>query len=181
MRSASPGKIRCFATTAETPGNNTLKNLHLTVAAVIERHGRYLVVEELAGGEQVINQPAGHVEPGESLLAAVVRETREETGWLFEPQAISGIYLWQHPDNGERFLRVVFCGSCRDHRAGQPLDDGILRALWLSRQELESRGAQLRSPMVLRAIDDCKAGQHFPLDMFREIEIEALTERAQVV
>lgn len=158
-----------------------MNSLHLTVAAVVERHGRYLVVEELAGGQHVINQPAGHVEPGEALRAAVVRETQEETGWHFEPSAISGIYLWQHPENGERFLRVVFCGQCSNHQPGQPLDEGILRTLWLSRQELAERGPQLRSPMVLRAIDDYKAGQRFPVNMFQQIEIEDLAEHAQVV
>jgi 8-oxo-dGTP pyrophosphatase MutT (NUDIX family) len=158
-----------------------MSKLHLTVAAIVERHGRYLVVEELAGGQKVINQPAGHVEPGEALRTAIIRETQEETAWNFDPVAISGVYLWQHPQNGERFLRVVFCGICSNHDAEQPLDEGILRALWLSRQELEQRGPQLRSPMVLRAIDDYKDGHRFPVNMFQQIELDDLAAHAQVV
>lgn len=158
-----------------------MSRLHLTVAAVVERHGRYLVVEELAGGREVINQPAGHVEPGESLRDAVVRETREETAFTFEPVAISGVYLWEHPQKGERFLRVVFCGHCSDHDPQQALDDGILRALWLSRQDLEERGEQLRSPMVLRAIDDFRNGSRYPVNMFQHIDTEMLAAHAQVV
>jgi len=158
-----------------------MSRLHLTVAAVIERHGRFLVVEELAGGRQVINQPAGHVEPGETLRDAVVRETQEESAWAFEPAAISGVYLWECPQKGERFLRVVFCGSCSDHDPEQALDDGILRALWLSREELEARAGQLRSPMVLRAIEDYRNGSRYPVNMFQQIDTEALAANAQVV
>jgi len=158
-----------------------MSELHLTVAAVIEQRGRYLVVEEMAGGRKVINQPAGHVEADETLRAAVVREMQEETAWEFIPVAISGVYLWQHPENGERFLRVVFCGHCQNHLPEQPLDDGILRTLWLSRQELEARHDLLRSPMVLRAIDDYKAGHRYPVNMFQQTDIELLAERAEVI
>jgi len=158
-----------------------VNRLHLTVAAVIERHGRYLVVEELCGGRKVINQPAGHVEPGEALLAAAIREMQEETAWVFDPVAISGVYLWQHPEKDERFLRVAYCGSCRDHNDAQPLDDGILRALWLTRDELQARAAQLRSPMVLRAIDDYKNGTRFPVSMFQQLDTEELAAHAQIV
>ncbi len=158
-----------------------MNKLHLTVAAIVERHGRYLVVEEFADGQKVINQPAGHVEPGEPLRDAVIREMQEETAWRFEPAAISGVYLWQHPQNGERFLRVVFCGNCLNHEPEQQLDEGIIRALWLSRQELEAREPQLRSPMVLRSIDDYKDGHRFPVNMFQQIEIEDLAAHAQVV
>ena len=111
----------------------------------------------------------------------MIRETREETAWAFEPVAISGVYLWEHPEKAERFLRVVFCGNCSDHDADQALDDGILRALWLSRQELEERGPQLRSPMVLRAIDDFRNGSRYPVNMFQHIDTEVLAAHAQVV
>lgn len=158
-----------------------MSRLHLTVAAVVERLGRYLVVEERVDGADVINQPAGHVEPGEALRDAVIRETQEETAWLFEPTAISGVYLWQHPDNGDRFLRVVFCGNCSKHRPEQPLDEGILHALWLSRDELLERQSQLRSPMVIRAIDDYRDGNRFPVNMFQHIDTEELARHAQVV
>lgn len=158
-----------------------MSQLHLTVAAVVERLGRYLVVEELADGRQVINQPAGHVEPGEALLDAVIREAREETARAFTPLAISGVYLWQQPASGERFLRVVFCGHCGDPAPEQPLDEGILRALWLTRDELAERQSQLRSPMVLRAIDDYLDGQRFPVGMFQQLEPDVLARHAQVV
>ncbi len=127
------------------------------MAAIVERHGR------------------------EALCAAVIRETREETAWAFAPQAISGIYLWQHPDKGERFLRVVFCGSCHDHDASQALDDGILRSLWLSRDELAGRHEHLRSPMVLRAIDDYLTGVRYPVNMFQPVSTSELAALAQVI
>ena len=138
---------------------------HATVAAIIERDGKFLMVEELVNDERVFNQPAGHLEPDESLIDAVIRETLEETAWHFVPEAITSIYLWKHPDNGESFLRVAFCGSCHDHDAGQPLDDGILQAVWKSRDELMQQPQQLRSPMVINGIDDYLVGKRFPLDM----------------
>ncbi|NND53880.1 MAG: NUDIX hydrolase, partial [Gammaproteobacteria bacterium] len=149
-----------------------MSRLHLTVAAVVERQSRFLCVEEISGGRHVINQPAGHVETGESLRAAVVRETFEETAWRFEPTAISGIYLWEHPEKAERFLRVVFCGNVAGHDPQQALDDGILRAPWLSYQDLLDREPQLRSPMVLRAIDDFRNGSRYPVNMFQHIDTE---------
>lgn len=154
---------------------------HLTVACVVERHGRFLFVEELVGGEHVINQPAGHVEPGESFHAAVVRETREETAWDFEPTAIVGLYLWTHPESGERFLRAVFTGDLGQHDPELELDEGILRAVWLSRDDLLAREAQWRSPMVIRAVDDYLAGRRYSLDMLSHVDFAELADRAQVV
>jgi NADH pyrophosphatase NudC (nudix superfamily) len=139
------------------------------------------VVEELVGGRKVINQPAGHVEAGESFIEAVVREVREETAWRFNPAAINGVYLWQHPDSGERFLRVAFCGSCHDHDARLELDDGIIRTLWLTRAELEKRHEALRSPMVLRVIDDYLKNIRFPLSMFQQLNVQDLADHAEVV
>jgi NADH pyrophosphatase NudC (nudix superfamily) len=139
------------------------------------------VVEELVGGRKVINQPAGHVEAGESFIEAVVREVREETAWRFNPAAINGVYLWQHPDSGERFLRVAFCGSCHDHDARLALDDGIIRTLWLTRAELEKRHEALRSPMVLRVIDDYLKNIRFPLSMFQQLNVQDLADHAEVV
>ncbi len=158
-----------------------MPELHLTVAAIVEQHGRFLVVEESVQGKRVINQPAGHVEAGESLRDAVIRETLEETAWQFSPAAISGIYLWEQPASAERFLRVVFCGTCSQHNPSQPLDDGILRTLWLSQAELQRRRDRLRSPMVLRAIDDFKAKVRFPVNMFQQLDMEELAARALVV
>ena len=158
-----------------------MSHLHLTVAAVVERHKRFLLVEEQVSGTEVINQPAGHVEPGESLLHAVVREMLEETAWTFDPAYIVGIYLWQHPEKDDRFLRVVFAGSVTAHDPERPLDDGILRTLWLSRERLLQRSAQLRSPLVMRAVDDYIEGQRYPVTMFQHIDVEAMAERARVV
>jgi len=158
-----------------------MPHLHITVAAIVERHGRYLVVEERAGGQVVINQPAGHVEPGEAFIDAVMREVKEETAWSFEPAAINGLYLWDHPTSGERFLRITFCGTCHTHDDTQALDDGIIRTLWLSREELLDRGDALRSPMVLRAIDDYRDGIRYPVNMFQHLDIDDLAAQAQVV
>ena len=155
--------------------------IHLTVAAVIEKRGRFLMVEEQVDGLTVINQPAGHVESGESFRAAVIREVREETAWRFSPTAIVGIYLWQHPDSGNRFLRVAFCGSCHDHNPRQALDTGIIRTLWLDRAELKRRQMSLRSPMVLRAIDDYRRGMRYPVNMFQQIDIDDLASHARVI
>jgi 8-oxo-dGTP pyrophosphatase MutT (NUDIX family) len=154
---------------------------HLTVAAVIEKLGRFLVVEEYAHGEKVINQPAGHVEPGETFREAIVREVLEETAWRFEPAAITGVYLWRLPDSNEQFLRVTFCGSCFDHNPRQSLDEGIIRALWLDRAELQRRALMLRSPMVLQVIDDYRSGVRYPVNMFQQLDIDDLASHAQVI
>ena len=138
---------------------------HTTVAAIVERGNKFLMVEELVLGEQVINQPAGHLDPDESLVEAVIGETQEETAWQFVPEAITGIYLWKHPDNGQSFLRIAFCGSCKNHNASQILDDGIQAAVWKTRDELIQQQQKLRSPMVINCIDDYLAGKRFPIDL----------------
>ena len=144
---------------------------HATVAAIVEKDGQYLMVEEDVEGEIVYNQPAGHLDPGEDLIEAVIRETREETAWLFEPEALVGIYLWQQPETERTFLRFAFCGQCSDHQENQVLDDGILRALWMSKDELlQSR--KLRSPMVIKYIDDYVAGNRHPLDLLSTVDYE---------
>jgi 8-oxo-dGTP pyrophosphatase MutT (NUDIX family) len=137
---------------------------------VVERDGRFLMVEEEVDGAVVYNQPAGHLDDGESLLAAVARETREETGWQFEPQWLVGLYRWRSPAAGTTFLRVCFAGHCLHHDATRPLDEGILAAPWLSREELLREPARLRSPMVLRCIDDYLAQRRYPLDLLVDLE-----------
>lgn len=136
----------------------------LTVAAVVERDDRFLIVEERIGGQLVFNQPAGHVEDGETLLDAVVRETREETAWGFTPRALLGTYLWRNPRNGRSTLRVAFSGDVIDHRPSQPLDRGIHAVHWRTRAELAATPERLRSPLVLRCVDDHIAGRRFDLE-----------------
>jgi 8-oxo-dGTP pyrophosphatase MutT (NUDIX family) len=140
------------------------RGIDVTVAAVIEQQGRFLMVEERSGGNLVLNQPAGHLEQGESLLAAVARETIEETGHHFEPTHIVGFYLWRSAEANTTYLRVAFCGSAEPSADVVPLDEGIVAVHWLTRSQLLSRQRQLRSPMVMRCLDDYLAGHRYPLD-----------------
>jgi 8-oxo-dGTP pyrophosphatase MutT (NUDIX family) len=137
--------------------------IDVTVAAVIERDGQFLLVEEHCGGRSVLNQPAGHLEHDESLLEAVVRETLEETGHRFEPHALVGIYLWKSEPAGVTFLRVTFCGTAVPPAKPARLDDGIVGFHWLTADAIRRRAHELRSPMVLRGIDDYRAGIRYPL------------------
>ena len=142
---------------------------HITVAAVIEREGRFLLVEERSGDEIVYNQPAGHLEMGENLLEAVERETLEETAWRFRPTAILGIYHWASPKNQVTYLRFCFTGEGVAHHPDQTLDSDIIRTWWLTRDEVIDRTPQLRSPLVLRCIDDYLAGKRYPLALYTDI------------
>ncbi len=142
---------------------------HVTVAAVVERDNRFLIVEEISDGRLVYNQPAGHLDEGESLIMAVARETLEETAWSFIPEALIGIYRWHNPGNNRTYLRVCFAGHCTSHNPHQALDTGIVRAAWLTRAELSTSG-QLRSPMVLRCIDDYLAGLRYPLSLLNDLD-----------
>src|SRR5688572_11272344 len=108
----------------------------LTVAAVVERAGQFLLVEERVGNRMVFNQPAGHVERNEQLIAAAIRETLEETAWTFQPEALVGIYLWDQPDKQRSFLRFTFCGQVSSHDPQRPLDRGIKRAVWMEREQI---------------------------------------------
>jgi 8-oxo-dGTP pyrophosphatase MutT (NUDIX family) len=141
----------------------------LTVAAIVEREGQFLFVEERVGNRLVFNQPAGHVERGEQIVDAVVRETLEETAWRFHPEALVGIYFWEQPERNRSFLRFAFSGTVSDHDATRPLDRGIERAVWMTREELVLRTARLRSPMVLRCLDDFRDGRRFPLDVLQGV------------
>jgi len=138
----------------------------LTVATIIERDGRFLIVEEYADGEELVyNQPAGHLDEHETLAAAAIRETLEETAWEVQVEAIVGLYYWTHPQ-GHTFIRTCFAGRALHHHPNQPLDHGIVRALWLTRDEIAALGPKLRSPMVLRCVDDYLAGRRYPLELF---------------
>ncbi len=140
---------------------------HVTVAAVIERDGRFLLVEELIEERLVLNQPAGHLDENESLVVAVARETLEETAWEFKPESLIGLYLWKEPAGGQTFLRAAFAGCCLQHHPERPLDTGVQRALWMDRAEIASTQERLRSPLVLMCIDDYLSGKRFPLDLIR--------------
>jgi len=149
-----------------------LWNPEVTVAAIVERDGRFLMVEERASGRLVLNQPAGHLEDRETLIEAVIRETREETAWRLTPAALIGTYLWRNPDNERTFLRFAFCGSVDDHAADQPLDTGIVRAVWLSHEQLLAQPGRLRSPLVLRCLDDYLRGMRQPLESVAALSLE---------
>jgi ADP-ribose pyrophosphatase YjhB (NUDIX family) len=136
----------------------------LTVACVIQREGRFLLIEERVRGVLVLNQPAGHVESGESLVDAAVRETLEESGWEVRLTGLVGVYQWQAPD-GIHFLRFAFSALC--HHPERPLDTGIERALWMSTEELRAAPDRLRSPLVQHAVDDALARPPMPLDRVR--------------
>ncbi len=146
---------------------------HTTVAAIIEDNGHFLMVEEISGGRQVFNQPAGHLEPDESLIEAAIRETQEETARQFIPEYITGLYHWNQPGVDRCFLRFTFYGQCHSYNENQPLDDGIVRALWMTRDDLARQPDKLRSPMVLRCIDDYLNGNRYPLALISDLNHEA--------
>lgn len=139
----------------------------VTVAALVQRDGRLLVVEEDVHGEQVINQPAGHLEPDESLADAMVRECLEETGWRVRPVALVGVYQWVAPESGRQFLRVAFAAEPIAHDPRAPLDEGILRALWMTPDELAACAPRHRSPLVAQVVHDFLAGRRLPLAAVR--------------
>jgi 8-oxo-dGTP pyrophosphatase MutT (NUDIX family) len=140
---------------------------HVTVATVVVRDGRLLLVEEAIDGRQVLNQPAGHLEPDESLAAAACRETLEETGWTVRLSAFIGTYQWTAPD-GTPFLRFAYAAEPVSHDPARPLDTGILRAVWLTPAELKAEPGRLRSPLVWQVVADYLAGQRHPLSIVKE-------------
>lgn len=151
--------------------------LDLTVAAIAEADGRFLFVQERVARRVVLNQPAGHVEPGESLLEAVIRETREETGRRFTPQSVTGIYQWQGPA-GRMILRVAFAGRVDEPLTGASLDRAIIRTLWLDRGQLAARLPEHRSPLVPLCVDDCLRGPRYPLEMLNHVPLAGFAPRA---
>lgn len=141
---------------------------HITVAALAERDGRWLLVEEHTRDGLLINQPAGHLEAGENLIEAVVRETREETGWHFEPEFLVGIYQFA-PAPPATYLRFAFGGALREAQTQAELDPAIHRLLWLDDAELAESSARHRSPAVLGCIRDYRAGKRLPLDCLADL------------
>jgi 8-oxo-dGTP pyrophosphatase MutT (NUDIX family) len=152
---------------ARTPAHKP----EITVAAITEADGRFLVVEERINQRLVFNQPAGHVEHGETLLTAVVREVREETAWRFEPQSLIGVYLWRSPDSGVTTMRFAFSGKVDDHHSAQPLDHGIIGTHWLSRTDLQEREQRLRSPLVMLCIQDYLDGKRRPIASVAHLDL----------
>lgn len=138
------------------------------MAAIVEHEGRYLLVEEHTPEGLRLNNPAGHLEQGETPLEAVVRETLEETARVFTPQAVLGLYLsrFVRPHTGEdvTYLRLAYCGTVGDVLPGRTLDEGIVRTLWLSFEEAAAEGHRMRSPQVLQCLADHRAGRRFALD-----------------
>jgi 8-oxo-dGTP pyrophosphatase MutT (NUDIX family) len=141
----------------------------ITVAAVVERDGRFLLVEEETRAGRKLNQPAGHLESGESISAGAARETLEETGWRVNPTHLVGIYTWSAGDNGSTFVRFAFAAAAEAHDDARPLDHGIVQALWLSYEELVARRAEHRSPLVLRCVDDFRAGRRWPTALITDL------------
>jgi 8-oxo-dGTP pyrophosphatase MutT (NUDIX family) len=142
---------------------------YVTVATVVEQQGRFLLVEEYADGRLVYNQPAGHLDDHETIAAAAIRETLEETAWEVALDALVGIYHWRHPDNALTFVRFCFAATGRQHYPDRALDAGIQRAVWLSRAAIAALQDRLRSPMVLRCIDDYLAGHRYPLSLLNHL------------
>ncbi|CAN7368013.1 MULTISPECIES: NUDIX hydrolase [Pseudomonas] len=140
---------------------------HITVATIVEDNDRFLMVEELKHGRVVLNQPAGHLDPNETLTEAAVRETLEETGWDVEPTGVLGIYLYTAPSNGVTYQRVCFIAKPLKHHPEYQLDEGIVGAKWLTREELIGRRDNWRSELIMRCIDDYLDGKHFGLELIR--------------
>lgn len=142
---------------------------HVTVASLLERDGKFLLVEETIGRGNVLNQPAGHLEQNETLVDAVVRETLEETGWLMRPTQLTGIYRWSNSKTNVTYVRFCFTGELLNHDASRPLDKGIIAAHWFDLNQIKTHHLPLRSPLVMRCIEDYLAGQRFNLDLITEV------------
>ena len=136
---------------------------NVTVAAVVEREGHFLLVEEETEHGRRYNQPAGHLDAGESLVHAVRRETLEETAYTFEPTGLLGIYQYHSDADDVTYLRFAFTGVITEHDEQRALDHGIIRAAWLTPQEIRRDAARHRSPLVMRCIEDYLAGRRYPL------------------
>jgi len=138
---------------------------HVTVAAIIEQDNRFLFVEEQTSNGLAFNQPAGHLEEAENLINAVQREVKEETAWSFDPEALISIQLWRKTAELPTFLRFCFTGKCHSFAPEQALDEGIIATHWLTREEISRKNRQLRSPLVIKAVDEYLSGQRYPLQL----------------
>lgn len=148
------------------PSHGDIWKPNVVVASVVERDGRFLVVEERdEEGRLVINQPAGHLDRGETLIAAATRETLEETAWHTEPLAIIGIYTYPRPGADIVYMRCCYHSRALRHEPDRPLDYPVERVCWYTREELLERRPMHRSPLVMRCIEDYLAGRRFPIDL----------------
>jgi 8-oxo-dGTP pyrophosphatase MutT (NUDIX family) len=147
---------------------STLWKPNVTVAAIIEREGKFLLVEERTHEGLRLNQPAGHLDEGESLLAAVIRETMEESAWEFIPQHLVGIYRRRPPGSAITYLRFAFSGKLGAHRK-RKLDDEIVRTVWMSAEEIHASRERHRSTLVLRCVEDYLQGVSYPLDLLVDL------------
>ena len=161
---------RSRASAAVRPANDAVasgvrsRRPAITVAAIIERDGRFLMVEEETREGLRLNQPAGHVEVGESIAAAAARETLEESAWHVRPTALVGVYHWQSPRR-DTYVRFTFAAQAQVHEPSRALDVGIVRVHWLAYDDIAARARLLRSPFVLRSLDDYRAGRRWPLGL----------------
>lgn len=138
---------------------------NVTVAAVIEQDGKFLLVEEHTSQGLRFNQPAGHLEANESLLQAVTRETREESAYDFKPEHLIGVYRWHATNSNTTYLRFAYSGRILAHHAEQALDNGIVRAVWMTPEEIRVSVAKHRSPLILQCVEDYLAGKRYPLEL----------------
>ncbi|AWI77985.1 NUDIX hydrolase [Parazoarcus communis] len=143
---------------------------NVTVAALIERDGRFLMVEEETEDGLRFNQPAGHLEEGESLVQATIRETLEETAHRFVPEYLVGVYQWPRPQGDITYLRFAFGGRVGEEVPGFELDDGIVRAVWMSPEEIRATADRHRSPLIVQCVDDWLAGRRYDLDLLRHYD-----------
>ncbi|MEX0619700.1 MAG: NUDIX hydrolase [Pseudohongiellaceae bacterium] len=144
---------------------------HKTVATVVERDGRFLMVKEAIAGEVVYNQPAGHLEQNESLIEAAVRETLEETAWRVDVKYFLGLYQYTSPANGLCYIRSCFIADAITKIADRPLDADILEAVWLTADEIRGLGSSLRSPAVTMAVNDYLDGIRYPLSLIKRVTL----------
>ena len=147
--------------------NECIWKPNVTVAALIERDGRYLMVEEETDDGVRFNQPAGHLDAGEPLTSACTREVLEESAWHFTPSALVGIYQWTRPQGDITYLRFAFSGELGTHEPERTLDAGILRAVWMTPLEIEATRPLHRSPLIWQCMQDHAAGRRYPLDLIR--------------
>lgn len=138
---------------------------NVTVAAIVEREGRFLLVEEETDDGLLLNQPAGHLEANESLVEGAARETLEETAYGFTPEYLVGVYSWRRPDRNVTYLRFAFAGKLGTHHPERALDTGIVQALWLTAEEVRASRNRHRSPLVVRCMEDYQRGARTPLDL----------------